>query len=238
MTLPATLDSQLIRTAFLSPESFATTLLTVFVDIYGTEAFNWDPETIRMELQDDLHIQIPTANFDRLMAAINLVTADDFYKSLPDFITYCNVLSGDAYDPRTWDPAEAAEIAWGITEGLLISPPDENDEQPFADEIVAYIGQALNQEGIMKPPDVLQIAIRTQNPPAFVAGEYSDDPDMFNSIYDFETSKTEEINRVVKQALQQLIRQLEVLPLRSGSTSGAVQQMLQSLSQNSSNSLI
>ncbi len=235
----ATLDSQIIRTALLAPETFATTLLTIFVDTYGTEAFNWDPDTIRMEINDDFQITIPDPNFDRLMTAINLVTSDDFYKSLPDFVTYCNVLAGDTYDPRTWDPADAVEIAWGITEGLLIAPPEDDDENPFSDEIVAYIGQALNQEGIMQPPDVLKIAIRDQDPSAFVAGEYSDDPEMFNSIYDFESSKTEEINGNIKQAVRTLIQQLEALPLRSGDTAGAVQQMLQSLSsKNSSNSLI
>lgn len=233
MSLPATLSSQIVRTAFTDPGTFATTLLVLFVDMYGTEGFQWDPETIRMEVEDDLRVKIPDANFDRLLTAINLVTSDDFYKSLPDFINYCNVLSGDTYDPRSWDPADAAEIAWGITEGLLISPPDENDEQPFTEEITAYIGQALDQEGIITPPDVLKIAVRTKDNESFVAGGYSDDPDMFNSIYDLESSKTEEINTLVKNNLKVLIQQLEALPLRAGTTTGAVQQMLQSLSSTS-----
>ena len=226
----ATLDASALRTAVLSADTFATTLLTVFVDIYGTDAFTWDPETIRMEIDDDLNLKIPDANFDRLMAAINLILSNDFYKSLPDFITYCNVLCGDTYNPNTWDPADASEIAWGITEGMLIAPPDEQDEQPFTDEITAYIGQALDQEGIMDPPDVLKIAIRNKDATAFVAGEYADDPIMFDAIYDLESSKTTDINNTVRQNLKLLIQQLEALPLRNGTTTGAVQQMLQSLS--------
>lgn len=237
MSLPANLNAQVIRNAFASPESFTTTLLTLFVELYGTEGFQWDPETIRMELSDDLRVEIPPPNFDRLMTGINLVTSDNFFRSLPDFITYCNILSGDTYDPRTWDPADASEIAWGLTEGLLIQPPEDNDDEPFSEEIVAYIGQALNQEGIINPPDILRIAVRENDPSRMVAGEYSDDPEMFNSIYDFETGKTEEINQTVRANLRRLIQQLESLPLRSGNTTGAVQQMLQSLDTKSSTSL-
>lgn len=227
-------DSEIIRGAWASPESFATTLLMLFVDAYGTDGFQWHPETIQMEIEEDFRLKLPPANFDRLMTAINLITGDDFYKSLPDFIMYCNVLSGDTYDPRTWDPADAAEIAWGITEGLLINPPDERDDSPFTDEIVAYIGHALNAEGIMTPPDVLKIAVRDNDPEAFVAGQYSDDPLMFDSIYDLEQSKTAEINQLIVANIQRLASQLESLPIRSGSTSGAVQQMLQGLQRVSS----
>lgn len=237
MSLPANLNSQVIRNAFASPESFATTLLTLFIELYGTEGFQWDPETIRMELSDDLRVKIPQPNFDRLMTGINLITSDDFFRSLPDFITYCNILSGDTYDPRTWDPADAAEIAWGLTEALLIQPPEDDDENPFSEEIVAYIGQALDQEGIINPPDILKIAVRANDPARMVAGEYSDDPEMFNSIYDFEHGKTEDINNIVRDMLRRLTRQLESLPLRSGNTAGAVQQMLQSLDNKSSTSL-
>ncbi len=231
----ATLDGQRVRDVFTSPDSFATTLLTLFVDMYGTEGFSWDPETIRLQLNDDLQLEndkrnrIPEANLDRLMAAINLILSDDFYKSLPDFVTYCNVLAGDAYDPRTWDPNDAVEIAWGITEGLLISPPDDNDDTPFTEEITAYIGTVLNQEGIINPPDVLKIAIRDIEPATVVAGEYADDPAMFSAIYSFESGKTEEINNIVKASLQRLSDQLALLPLQSGSAVGAVQQMLRAL---------
>lgn len=219
----------------MSPLTFATTLLTLVVDTYGTEAFNWDPETLRTELNDDFRIKIPDANFDRLMAAINLLTTDDFYKSLPDFINYCNVLCGDTYDPQTWDPADAAEIAWGITETLLIAPPDENDEHPFTDEILAYIAKALEQEGIITPPDILKIAARDIDTATVVSTEYSDDPAMYSAIYGFEAAKTDSINAAVRNNLQQLSAQLDALQLRNGSTSDVVQQMLQSLDNTAEN---
>jgi|GEM_PF-1724818 len=227
--MPATQIKAQSKAVFTSPDSFATTMVMLLVDTYGTECFDWAPDTLKMEIEDDFHLKIPRPNFDRLLAGINMILSDDFYRSLPDFINYCNILSGDTYDPRTWDPADSAECAWGITEGLLLSPPEDDDENPFDVEIVAYIGEVLNQEGIITPPDVLKIAVRSQDPASFVAGNFSDDPEMFNAVYDLETSKTDEINAAVKGSLQALAQQLEQVPLRSGSAKNVVMQMVQSL---------
>lgn len=210
--------------------TFATALLLLIVDVYGTEAFEWDFKTLRMEIEEDFDVEMPQATFDRLMVAINLLTTDDFYKSLPDFITFCNILDGDRYDPRVFDPADPEEIAWGITEALLIEPPDE--DEPFTEEIRAYIGAALDMQGIINPPDILRLALR-DNPDLFatVQGEFSDDPDMFGAIYQFEDQKTSAINAYVKQKLQLLAAQIEALPLRNGEAAGVVQQVIGSLGQ-------
>lgn len=207
--------------------AYATTLLTIVVDTYGTDALSWAPETLVMEINDDFSITLPPGNTDRLMTAIQLLTTDDFFKSLPDFVNFCNILSGDTYDPRNWDPADAAEIAWGITEGLIINPPDDDDENPFTEEIVAYIGAVLDQEGIINPPDVLKIALRDNNPNTAI-GDFSDDPEMFDAVYDFEQSKTDGITQMLKSNLSRLSQQLAALPLRSGNAKDAVANMLQS----------
>lgn len=216
-----------MQTAWTDENSYATTLLTLFVDTYGTEGFQWDPKTIKMEIEDDFSVKLPQANHDRLMTAIRLVTSDDFYKSLPDFVNFCNILSGDTYDPRTWDPADAAEVAWGLTEALLLDPPTE--DEPFTPDILAYIGAILDMEGIMNPPDILRIATRTQDLAAKVQGDFTDDPEMFGAVYQFEGSKTALINQTVKANLAELSSQLDKLPLTEGDTRGAVQSLLRSL---------
>lgn len=205
---------QRLQKIVTDPETFATPLLLVFTDLYGTEGYEWLPETIYNELADDLQVQMPQANFDRLMVGINLVVTDRFYKSLPDFVSYCNVLSGDRYHPQLWDPADATEIAWGITEALLIDPPEEDN--PFTPEIVSYIGSVLDAEGIINPPDVLKIAVRSRPADYDPVADYVDDPVMFTSIHEFEAGKTDSINTRIQTALRRLAAQLEELPLRSG----------------------
>jgi acyl carrier protein len=181
-----------------------------------------------MEIEDDFGINLPQGSFDRLMVARNLLTTDDFYRSLPDFVQWCGVLNGDTYDPLLWDPADAQEVAWGISEALIIEPPDE--EEPFNSEIRAYIGAVLDEEGIMNAPDILRLALRNVDLTAKVHGDFSDDPIMFAAIYGFEKSKTDDINNYTRGQLRLLISQLEQLPLRLGETNGVVQRAVQMLS--------
>ena len=224
LVIPHAVRRQKAATAWANPKSFATTLVHLFHDEYydpkdptAENCYTWHPATILLEVRDDFGVELPRANFDRLMAGIHLVTSDAFYKSPPTFVELCNVLSGGLYDPATWDPADALECAWGITEAMLLSPPDEDDEEPFSQEIRAYIGAALDQEGILNPPDVLRIAIRDggHNQAARVSRS-STIPRPDAAITRTEAAKVQEINDRIKSNLRMLIGQLEALHLAHG----------------------
>jgi hypothetical protein len=218
---------QITKELLLDPNTFATTLVTVLIDFYGTEFLNWAPETIRLETEADFGFTWTILNFDRLMAGIVLLLTDRFYKSLPDFIELCTILSGAAATPDSFVPADAAECAWGITEALLLSPPD--NENPFTDEIRGYIGKAVEAEGIITPPDILRIGITDTKKRDNVQTEFSDDPEMYSAIWDTERSKTDEINMLVKERLMLLVNQLGSLKLQNGDTSDIAKRMLMNL---------
>jgi len=219
-----------IKEVLLDQETPATVLLIVSADLLGPELLQWDPMTIRLELKERLGQEPGLKTVNRLMAAIELVTRDGFYQDLPDFIRICNALFNGTVNLESWDPADAAEIAWGITEALLIWPPDPDDEEPFSDEIVAYIGEALKDEGIMVPPDVLRLGIVDTSEWGRVQGEWSDDPSMYNAIHDKEREKTEEINLLIKQRLTRVLQLLDSLPLDDGDATDAVKRMFGALS--------
>lgn len=216
-----------------SPQTFGSVLLTVFLDRFGVEGLDWDPNTITLEIEEEFDVDLPQCVLDKLMVAISILTSDAFYRSLPDFITFCNVLSGDTYRPDTFDPADSAEVAWGITEGLLIAPPEDDTDGPFSDEIRAYIGAVLDSEGIINAPDVLQIALRKANV-SDAANQFSDDPDMFNAIYDVEAGKSAEINGIIAEKVNMLLGQLRVISLQNGSTGSVVKTLEQSLTKRGS----
>lgn len=219
------------KSVWLDANSFATTLLTLFIDTYGTEAFDWDPKTIESEIESDYGIKLPRSIFDRLMAAISIVATDGFFQSLPDFINLCNVLSGDSFDPTVFDPADAGECAWAMTEALMLSPPDDNEEEPFNQEIVDYISEVLKSEGILTPPDILKVGLRKDYKEIVekVRYDFSDDPEMFQAIFETEKGKTEDINDLVKARLAALVQQLEKLPLANGDASGAAKKLMSAL---------
>lgn len=207
--------------AWTSQETFATVLLTLFLDRFGMEALEWDPATITLEVEEEFNVDLPQLSLDRLLVAIQIVTTDRFYKSLPDFIAFCNTLDGEEYNPNVFDPADAEEVAWGITEALMLSPPDDDDKEPFTDEIRSYIGAVLDSEGIINAPDVLQIALRRARISPSIE-DFSDDPDMFSAVYELEEGKKEDINQAIKLKLQLLIAQLSALNLENGNTAEVV----------------
>lgn len=203
------------RDAWHDPESFATTLVTLFVDRFGTGALSWAPETARMEVADAAGGHVPPANFDRLMAGIVVVTTDRFYKNLHDFIHLANVLSGDAFDPTTFEPADAADCAWGITEALLLGPPEDDDAEPFVDDVRHYLWHVLDAEGFLKAPDVLRLALgpdRYQQ----ASNDWADDPQLWGDVQKNQAQKTDEINALVRDGLGRLLAQVEALPLTHG----------------------
>lgn len=217
-----------MKSLWTSPQTFASVLLTVFLDRFEMDGLGWDPNTITLEIEEEFDVELPQCVLDKLMAAINILTSDTFYRSLPDFITFCNVLSGDTYRPDMFDPADSAEVAWGITEGLLISPPEDEQDGPFSDEIRAYIGAVLDQEGIINAPDVLQIALRKANV-SDAANQFSDDPAMFNAVYDVEAGKSAEINSIITEKVKMLLGQLRAIQLKNGNTMTVAKTLEQSL---------
>lgn len=221
-------NDKLLTEMWKSPQTFGIVLLTAFLDRFGVEALEWDPATIVLEVEEEFDVDLPQCSIDKLMTAINILTSDSFYNNLPDFIVFCNILSGDTYRPDMFDPADSAEIAWGITEALLIAPPEDDEDGPFNDEIRGYIGAVLDSEGIITAPDVLQIATRKANI-SDAANQFSDDPLMFNAIYDTEAGKSAEINFILQQKAIMLIEQLQALQLVNGSTATVVQTLSKSL---------
>lgn len=221
--------SQRLRRVLIDDDTYATTLLVMFVDRYGTEGLSWSPETIRMQVEADYNVTLPQPSLDKLLAAITLITTDYFFKDLPKFIDLCNILSGDTFDPRVFDPADSFECAWGITEAMLVSPPDfEEDPEPFADDIRRYIGEVLRGEGYVQPPDVLRIALDADYA-GQVEYDFADDPEMFEGIYAVQQDKSGEAVEMIKDNLRELLSQLKALPLTSGDTSSLIDKIRQSI---------
>ncbi len=209
------------RRAFQEKKLLTTPAVIGILDLYGMEVLEWLPETLRLEVQDDFQVPLKDPLLSRIMTGFALLTTDDFYTNLPDFVMHCNMMSGDSFNPELWDPADAGECAWGVTEAMLLAPPE--NENPFSEEITAYIGSVLDSEGIITAPDVLRIAVRSK--PEFDIGSFSDDPEMASAVVGFENSKTDAINQMVVSGMRSLVAQLEGLPLENGSTADIIEKL-------------
>jgi len=207
-------------------DTFATVLLVLVLDLWGYECLfdkedpergPWHPTTFKSMLEEHFGVNLPKCNLDKLMAAITIKTTDMFFKNVDRFIVLANILSGDEFDPNTFEKADSVECAWAITEALLLEPPTQEEPETFCEEIRRYIGFVLRDEGYITPPDILKIAIDGDFK-EHVRYNFSDDPEMFAGIYAIQKEKTEEVEKVLHSSLLELHRQLGLLQLNEGST--------------------
>lgn len=194
-----------------SGEAKATTLLVLASAAFDDEFLYWHPDTLLMEMERHYDCSMPQISVDRLQAAISLVTDNNFQASLADFVTICNVLSGDSPDPEQWDPADLDEIVWGVVEASIIEPSDDDE---FDTEIRAYIGKLLDDNGILVTPPILAMAIR-DNEADPTTGAFSDDPVIFPEIYQRQTNMQDALVIHVQNGLRELADQLSQLGLES-----------------------
>lgn len=230
--LRAPLANPAVAAEFLTNEdTFATVLLVLALDTFpptGDErqspVLGWHPETVKMELEQTFGVAVPKVTLDKLMTAIMIKTTDLFFKDEAYFVEFANILCGDDFEPDEFDPADALECAWAVMEGLLIHPPTEEEPEPFSDTVRHYIAFVLREEGFIKPPGILKIALDADFS-AKVDSTFADDPAMFEGIYQAQQEKSAEIESILKAQLADLTSQLSRLPLQTGSTAELVTRM-------------
>ena len=199
--------------AIIGDESYTTTRIAAVIESFTTEFLNWTPATVMAEIKSEFGQSPTDLAADQIGLGMTLLTTDDFYQKPDRFITACNVLSGSQVT-EMFDPADAAECAWGITEALMLAPPES--EEPFSEEVLLYISRVLSEEGITNPPAVLRLGTRHAGGPN-LKGLSVDDPAMFAAEYGVVASKSEEILEMLQENTAELLQQLDALPVAGDS---------------------
>lgn len=201
-------------------ELYATTLVTMLVDEFGLDFFDWAPETLELEILSRAGIKLPDINRDKIWALVTAITTNTFYVSLETFIPVCNSLNGSEADFDDYDPVTSEEAAWGIAEVLLHDPAqkDEDVRERFSHEIRRYIGMTLNDEGLTTVPRTLKPYAefdKDQSEPIGI--DMGPDEYMIAAYTKRQTEARDEVDAYVQARLEALQGQLATLPLRNGS---------------------
>lgn len=215
-------DPKGLAAAATDPAAYATTMAAIAIDRLGTECLAWHPATIRLELEDALSASIPPVNLERLYAAATLLSSGRFYRELPLFCNLARVLSGGSVDPTLWTPPGAVECAWAITEALLLAPPEDGDAAPFADDVRAYLGMVLDDEGFLEAPDVLRLALRGPEYAATrraASAQAAANPEVGAAARELQAHRRDDVESSIRAGLRRLLAQLEALPLEHGDAS-------------------
>ena len=156
----AGLQKEEIVQPLLSEDTFATVLLAICIDAFTTECFEWDPDLLIRELEEEYAVELSQVNRDKINAIITVMTTDQFYRDPMVFWQIGNVLSGTPANFQTGaDPLTVDEAAWAAVEAALVDRPDGDLKQPgYSPEVIATIGAILKAEGYVSPPQFLKFA--------------------------------------------------------------------------------
>ena len=209
------LRKQEIARVLEDEESFGTCLLAVLLDSYGTEVFEWEPDTIRMQLKDDFGAKLPLINHDKIWSLIVAMTTNQFNLSSDIFSQTCRVLNDDEADFDVFSPIDPEDLAWGVAEVLYNDPPDPklgNDE--FSHEVARYAGLVLANNGILEPPKFLTFAeYPSDNPVLDLETAFTDDVAMFEAAMKKQSDSKAYLEQYVKERMAKLFAELGALPL-------------------------
>jgi len=204
-----------IREVLEDEKSFGTCLLALVLDNYGTEAFDWEPDTLRMQLKDDFSATLPLVNHDKLWSLIVAMTTNQFQLSAEIFSQTCRALNGDEAEFADFSPVDPDDLAWGVAEVVYNDPPDPQlGNNEFSHEVARYTGLVLYNNGVLEPPKFLQFAeYPSENPVLDLETAFVDDADMFEAARQKQVDTKIGLEDYVKGRMVELMQQLQQLPL-------------------------
>lgn len=216
-----------VSALFLNPQTPGTVLLCLLVDEFGTEFFDWEPETLALEIRNHWKVTPPTVNRDKVWALVTAMTTNLFYSNLDAFMHICNALNDSGADFENFDPATITDIAWAIAELSLIDPPTAKDKSyVFADDILAYMQAELDREGFSKPPRILATYLKPIDNEERLNSVLEGDGIEFKGYWDDQNHKRLDVEQYVSQRLASLLALLSSVPLQHADRE-AVQELRQ-----------
>lgn len=140
------------------PQTSGVVLLYLAMYYYDTDCFEWEPELLRKEFEEDFNVHLTDLQSDKLQAAITIMTTDLYEQDWCVFETISHLLSNHHDDFENLNPAEAEEIINSLVEVELIKRGDTDGIQ-FSDDVNAYAGIAFFEYGMHRAPDLFSSAI-------------------------------------------------------------------------------
>lgn len=195
-------DQDKLKFIVQNPGTLGTVLYAIAIRYLGEDIHGYQPETVAMELKDELGFDIPAGNHNKLMAIISSIATNAFYRDPMAFYAISQILSGceDPFDMT--DPLLAAEMAWAVAEIHL------NDDTPhqFSTDVAGLVGVVLDEEGFVNPPSILKFA---KMPYRYIG---SDSPGETGKQETLSTEHAKVVTDYVKEQSLLLYKQLSGLP--------------------------
>ncbi len=163
MSVQGEAKPQILRDLLASQDTLATVIVAILVRTYGAEVYEWEPETVWIQVQEDFGVEMPEICHMRAVSLLAAIHSGEFYRDPAVFSATCEILSGTPSELDELSPdLLPAEIAWGVMEVRL----NDDDRPVFSYDVARLAGLSLEEDGFSAPPRQVPWAI-VEPPPEF-----------------------------------------------------------------------
>lgn len=198
----------MIKELLRDPSTFATPILLFLVNDLGSDALNFEPETIADRLRE-IEPDTDRDLIDRVNAALGLFTSDLFWNDPIVFGLVCRSLNR-ASTPLGDEPT-VGDIAWGVTEASLLTRDviDNDPVDQFSSNINKYVKYMLKLQGLYTTPDSLDEAFGDISSQLLI-----DDPQILAARQAESDAAANNIDRLVSTKMTELLLQIKRLGIK------------------------
>ena len=194
----------------MNEETYATSLVAILFDKFGTDITDWEAEALEMEIFDEYGEKPPQVNMDKIWGLITILSTNQFYFDPFIFNATCQALNDEESSFQMFSPVSVEGAAWAVTEALMNDP----DGGEFSQEVKSHIGLLLDQRGILEVPPILSMA-EPSGDLTEGATQFADDVTFYEALWQVQKSNSESIMEYVQARLTGLFNELQRLPLSS-----------------------
>lgn len=195
----------------LDRNCFVTSITLATLSKLGLGALDMDPLMVRDAFQDVFDIrEMPQRMFDKLNCGLTLVGTSLYTDSIEGFLSCTAVMNNQVIDGSTISYCNIRECAWGVWEYMNLNGDVDAESKPtetFSPDIVAYIQQVANRNGVTSMPAWLKFAEKD----ASAMPDLSEDIDLFESYTARQESYVGAMNEYIKARQDELLKELKSL---------------------------
>lgn len=143
------MNKEILRDLLLDDETPATILNCLILKEYSSRCYNWEQETLWLEIQEDFRIEF-LSDFAKakISAVILLNTSDRFYVQWEVFENVGKAFNHQDVHFEDLTPLSPEELTWTILEAKL----NDESENTFTDDVNEYIKTCFKATGVSTCP--------------------------------------------------------------------------------------
>jgi hypothetical protein len=194
----------------LKNNCFVSSITVLALKTFGLESLEWEPRVLRDAMEEKFDLQkLPQRIFDKLNCGYMLVGTNAYTSTIEGFLSANAVMNNQSFDENQIPFNSLKTLAWGVWEysNLMGDIKDGAPTEEFSSDIIVYIREAAELNGVRKFPDYLKFA---ENPHIGLP-DMGTDPTAMEMYLNRQQSNINDLNAFITGRQTALVQELTEL---------------------------